>query len=181
MLLKQDPCNFHTLTFISEFIILSLYLHFVVPYLNTKLIFAPFLSSLGLISVNFAFPHQSSIHSALVSFLQSTKLFKSEPCWKQIIMTKISPWLFSLRKYHHHLFSFISWPLICKYLFIWLCWILVVTCRIFSCSMRTLSYGTWDLDPWPGIEPQLGSLSHWTIREVPPTFPLVFTVSQPLN
>ena len=39
-------------------------------------------------------------------------------------------------------------------MFIWLCWVLVATCRIFSCSMRTLSYGMWDLDPWPGIEPQ---------------------------
>ena len=68
MLLKQDPYNSHILTFISEFIIFSLYLHFVFLYLNTKLIFAPFLSSLGLISVNFAFPHQSSIHSTLVSF-----------------------------------------------------------------------------------------------------------------
>ena len=43
---------------------------------------------------------------------------------------------------------------------------------IFSCSMRTLSCGTWDLAPWPGIKPRspaLGawSLSHWTTREVP--------------
>ena len=40
-----------------------------------------------------------------------------------------------------------------------------------SYSMRTLSWGMWDLVPWPGIEPEpsaLGvwSLSHWTAREV---------------
>ena len=39
--------------------------------------------------------------------------------------------------------------------------------------MQTLSYSLWDLVPWQGIElrfPALGvwSLSHWTIREVPP-------------
>ena len=49
---------------------------------------------------------------------------------------------------------------------------LVVACRIFSCSMWTLSCGTWDLVPWPGMEPMataLGvrSVSHWTTREVP--------------
>ena len=38
--------------------------------------------------------------------------------------------------------------------------------------MPGLSYHTWDLVPWPGIEPgrpALGaqSLSHWTTREVP--------------
>lgn len=76
MLLKGDPYNPHTLTFISEFIILSLYLHFVLLYLNTKLIFVPFLSSLGHISVNFAFPHQSFTHSALVSFLHLQKCSK---------------------------------------------------------------------------------------------------------
>ena len=66
------------------------------------------------------------------------------------------------------------------YLFTWLCWVLVVACGIFtvacgifSCIMRTLSCGTWDLVPWPGMEPGalvLGaqSLSHWTTREVPP-------------
>ena len=42
-----------------------------------------------------------------------------------------------------------------------------------SCSMCTLSYGMWDLVPWPGIEPgppAVGgqSLSHWTSREVIP-------------
>ena len=50
------------------------------------------------------------------------------------------------------------------YLFIWLHWVLVAACRIFSCGM-------WDLAPWPGIKPRplaLGawSLSHWTTREV---------------
>ena len=40
-------------------------------------------------------------------------------------------------------------------------------------DMWTLSWGLWDLVPWPGMEPRppaLGaqSLSHWTTREVPP-------------
>ena len=55
-----------------------------------------------------------------------------------------------------------------KYLFIWLCWVLVAAYGTFSCSMQTLSCGMWDLVPWPGIEPTLGAqcLSHWTTREV---------------
>ena len=55
-----------------------------------------------------------------------------------------------------------------KYLFIWLHWVLIAACRIFSCRMRDM----WDLVPWSGIEPgspTLGvqSLGHWTTREVP--------------
>ena len=51
------------------------------------------------------------------------------------------------------------------YLFIWQYWVLVVACRIFSCSM-------WALLPWPGLRPsppalEAQSLSHWTTREVP--------------
>ena len=69
------------------------------------------------------------------------------------------------------------------YVFIyWLCWVLTVAhgmvhfhCSmqdLFTCSMQILGCGTWDLVPWPGIEPEppaLGvwSLSHWTTREVP--------------
>lgn len=54
----------------------------------------------------------------------------------------------------------------------WLYRVLVAVCRIFSCSMQTLSWGTWDLIPRPGLEPgppALGawSLIHWTTREVP--------------
>ena len=57
------------------------------------------------------------------------------------------------------------------YLFIWLCQVLVMASRIFSCIMQTLSCGLWDLVPWPGIRPgspALGaqSLNHWTTREV---------------
>ena len=53
------------------------------------------------------------------------------------------------------------------YLFIWLFQVLIVACRIFSCPIRTLSFGLWNLVSWPGIEPgppTLGawSLSHWT-------------------
>ena len=56
--------------------------------------------------------------------------------------------------------------------FFWLHWVIVVACRIVSCRIWTLSYSTWDLLPWTGIEPRplaLGkwSLSHWTTREVP--------------
>ena len=60
-----------------------------------------------------------------------------------------------------------------KYLFIWLCHVLVAAHGIFSCGM-------WDLVPWPGIEPwapALGawSLSHWTTRDVPEiTFKRIF-------
>ena len=55
--------------------------------------------------------------------------------------------------------------------------VFIAACRIFSCSIQTLSWGKWDLVPWPGIEPgppELGvwSLSHWMTREVPP--PLFF-------
>ena len=38
------------------------------------------------------------------------------------------------------------------YLFIWLCWVFVVAGRVLSCGMWTLSWGMWDLVPWPGIE-----------------------------
>ena len=33
-----------------------------------------------------------------------------------------------------------------------------VPCRIFSCSIGTLSCGMWDLIPWPGIEPRCSAL-----------------------
>ena len=38
--------------------------------------------------------------------------------------------------------------------------------------MQSLSWGMWDLVPWPGVEPgpsaqAAWSLSHWTTREVP--------------
>ena len=50
--------------------------------------------------------------------------------------------------------------------------IFVVACGIFSPGLCTLSWGLWDLVPWPGREPRplaLGtlSLSHWTTVEVP--------------
>ena len=57
------------------------------------------------------------------------------------------------------------------YLFIWLLPSLVAACKIFylSFGMQTLSWGLWDLVPWPRIEPRpfaLGarSPSHWTTR-----------------
>ena len=57
---------------------------------------------------------------------------------------------------------FVFFFFFCKYLFIWLHQVLAEACGIFSCSMRALSYGMWDLVPWPGIEtrpPALGSES----------------------
>ena len=54
-----------------------------------------------------------------------------------------------------------------KYLFIWLCQVLVEACKVFSCGM-------WDLFivTWSGIKsrpPALGawSLSHWAPRRIP--------------
>jgi len=47
-----------------------------------------------------------------------------------------------------------------KYLFIYLCWVLVTTLKIFSlcCGMWTLSWDLWGLFPWSGIKPRyLGS------------------------
>ena len=49
--------------------------------------------------------------------------------------------------------------------------VFTVACRIFSCSLSTTSCGMWGLVPHPGVEPGpsalgLGSLSHWTTREV---------------
>ena len=40
-----------------------------------------------------------------------------------------------------------------KILNIWLYWFLIAACRIFSCTMQTLSCNMWDLVPCPGIEP----------------------------
>jgi len=59
-----------------------------------------------------------------------------------------------------------------NYLFMWLCWVLVMSHGIFSCSSQTLGCGMWDPVPRPGLEPQapcVGSLRHWAAREVPRT------------
>ena len=70
-----------------------------------------------------------------------------------------------------------------KYLFTWLQRVLVTALRTFSCSLRTLSWGMWNLIPCPGIEaqpPALGawSLSQWTAREVPGWFCFFFFNTQ---
>ena len=62
-----------------------------------------------------------------------------------------------------------------KYVFIWLHQVLVEACKIFSCSMWTLSWGMWYLVPRPRIEPRLPALgvwSHscWTTSKVPVPF-----------
>lgn len=130
-LLKQDPYNSHILTFISEFIIFSLYLHFILLSISIQslslLLFCLLLDLFQ--SILLSLTSLQSISCTSIFFFQSTKVFKNEPCWKQIIMTKISPWLLSLRKYHHHSVFFHLDPLVCKYLFIWLCRVLVVMCR----------------------------------------------------
>ena len=56
------------------------------------------------------------------------------------------------------------------YLLIWLCQVLVVAYRIFSCSLWAISCSMWDLVPCLEIKarsPALGaqSLNHWTTRE----------------
>ena len=59
-----------------------------------------------------------------------------------------------------------------KYLFIWLLQVSVVACGIFSCSMRTPSWGMWDPVSRSGIEPgppalEARSPSHWTTGKSP--------------
>ena len=49
---------------------------------------------------------------------------------------------------------------------------LTVACGIFSCSIGTLSWGMWDLVPWPGTKPRtpvlwVQSLSHWSPEKSP--------------
>ena len=41
--------------------------------------------------------------------------------------------------------------------------LLIVECRIFSCNMRTLRCGMWNLVPWPGIEPGPPALGVWNL------------------
>lgn len=58
-----------------------------------------------------------------------------------------------------------------------------------SCILGTLNCSTWDLVPWPGIEPRRPALgvrshSHWTIREVTHCFwvlQIVTVLNQPLK
>ena len=66
-----------------------------------------------------------------------------------------------------HLISFLK-------LLIYIKWYVSIrhVISLFSCSMWTLSCGTWDLVPWPGIKPRspaLGArlISPWTTRKVP--------------
>ena len=42
--------------------------------------------------------------------------------------------------------------------FIWLHWVLAAACRIFSCSMGTLSCSMWDVVLWLGIVPKTPAL-----------------------
>ena len=80
------------------------------------------------------------------------------------------------------LFVWIIFHVHIPHLISWLCWVLAVShgvfhlpcsmCDFFSCSLRTLSCNTWDLVPWPRIEPRspasgVRSLNCWTTRKVP--------------
>ena len=72
---------------------------------------------------------------------------------------------------HFSLLFFKQYIFVNIYLF-WLHWVSVAALGIFSCGMRTLSWGMWDQVLWPRSEPRppvLGvrSLSHWTSGEVP--------------
>ena len=115
--------------------------------------------------------------------LHSSK-FINRCFWKNFLISEATVWTWNpeeekQEKRTVHLS--LSFFLIFIYVFVWLCWVLVVACRIFvaacgifSCSIQTLSCSMWDLVPWPGIEPRppalwAWSLSHWTIREVPST------------
>ena len=84
-------------------------------------------------------------------------------------------YLFSISKLQLHLTSqyYLKIITVCstllffkKIFIIWLCWVLILALRIFSC-------GIWDLVPWPeSVEPrppalEAQSLSHWTTRKVP--------------
>lgn len=54
------------------------------------------------------------------------------------------------------------------YSFIWVCWVLFSSHRIFSCAMKILSCGMYDLVLWPGpLHWKLRVLSHCTTKEVP--------------
>ena len=69
----------------------------------------------------------------------------------------------------HFVYPFICrWTLWNIYLFIWLCWILVVARGIFIVACGIFSCSICDLVPWPGIKPRppalvAWNLSHWTL------------------
>ena len=78
--------------------------------------------------------------------------------------TQLSLLITLFRRYN--IFFFISWAshatslcfvIILNFFFllIWLCWVFVESCRIFS---WTLNCGMWDLVPWTGIKPWLPAL-----------------------
>ena len=54
------------------------------------------------------------------------------------------------------------------YLFNWLCWVFTVARGIFSCSIRALSCGMWDLVPRPGMEPGPLNWKHGVLAAGPP-------------
>ena len=79
-------------------------------------------------------------------------------------------WNFERIRYYLEMFYF--YYFVFNIYFIWLGQVSVAACRIFSCSMQTLSCSLQDYVPWPGTKPRTPAsgargLSHWTIREVP--------------
>ena len=111
-----------------------------------------------------------------------------KPLWAPKPPSSQWKWAFALTLQHmvlqRLLYSFeIFWNSL--KIFIWLHWILVAVCGIFSCSMQTLSCKIWDLVPWLGIEPMpsvlgaqnLSQLDHhrhpikqFWVSEEPPSF-----------
>ena len=111
------------------------------------------------------------------------------PCLFQCLEAFCLPW-FMASSFHHSDLGFHCFPFLPDsdpsasfkfffnkknlflYLFIWLQWVLVVACQIFSCGLWSLSGSMWNLVfIWriePGL-PALGTwnLSHWTTREAP--------------
>ena len=54
-------------------------------------------------------------------------------------------WNFGRVRYYLEIFYF--YYFVFNIYSIWLCQVLVAACRIFSCSMQTLSYSLWDYVP----------------------------------
>ena len=54
------------------------------------------------------------------------------------------------------------------YLLIWLCWVLVVACGIFSCSILTFSCSMWDIVPQPGVEERSPRQEYGVLATGPP-------------
>ena len=70
-------------------------------------------------------------------------------------------WFFSSSQCHWTVWAGWLISFIFFYLFIWLCWVLVVACELLVHSM-------WNLVPWPGIEPRPLHWEHGVLATGPP-------------